>query len=169
MDEEMECRWRAGHSPFDGVILRHDELLPLPVLRRALTSVVQGLHERHGDPLLYKLHDWHEHDGYVIQPKVSSWQELHSMLSSDKALYAASTGDTYVSTAFFPPDRTFYLRIYIPDEFDLPRDSREELGKFDLTCSVTLAESTRKAAEQAGDMALLTEPAKLYFNRTYAG
>jgi hypothetical protein len=173
MDEEFDRRWRAGLPPFDGVVLRHDEYLPLPELRRLLTAIVHCLDQHHTNKPLYKLKDWHEHDGYLARPESSSWQELQSMLSDDKSILAASTGDTYVSTAFFPSDRSFYLRIYVPDmcdlQFDLSKDCQELMGSLDLACSQASAEAILQATRRVARVDLSMEPAKPYFDRRCAG
>src|SRR5438128_8993748 len=115
MDQEFERRWRAGLPPFDGVTLYHDDVVLLSLLRPVLTQVVETLLARRNTDEVLKVNDWHEHDGFITIPEPASWGELQAILESEQALRASSTRDTYVSTGYFPPDRRFYLRIYIPD------------------------------------------------------
>jgi hypothetical protein len=169
MDAEFERRWRARLHPFNGIILRHEALVPLPALRQALTAVVDCLQQRCGTASLWTLRDWHEHDGYVATPRETGWPELWSILASDKALSAAQAGDTYVRIAFFPEDRNFYLRFYIPDENELPDDVTGWHGMFDITGDPALADYLEAAIRAAALDPLIRESAADYFDRTYSG
>jgi hypothetical protein len=169
MDQEMERRWRTGLPPFDGLILHQADLVPLSRLRLVLIDVVEILSRDREAEGLAKVADWHEHDGFVALPERSSWQELRSILVSGDTLFASGTGETYVSTGYFPTDRAFYFRIYIPDEYDLPRDCTEKQGQFDLTCGEAMAERVLNAVEQTSSVRLIKTPAKPYFDRTWRG
>ncbi len=169
MDEEFDRRWRGGLPPFDGVTLYQDDVVRLSVLRPVFIVVVEMLSARCDSDDLFRVHDWHEHDGFIAIPEPSSWRELQVILESDQALRASSTRDTYVSTGYFPPDRSFYLRIYIPDDSDLPPDYSVNQGLFDVTCDEVLAGGILQAARQAAPVEIHQEPARLHFDRRYRG
>ncbi len=173
MDSEFDRRWRAAQAPFDGVTVVMDKLVALPVLRRALIAVVGVLHaHRPGEPL-FRLQDWHDHDGFVTKAHPSSWLELRSLLDSDDALAGASAGETHVRTAFFPQGRDFLLRVYVPDVYDNPYHAHDDprlvhYGLFDVTCQWPLALALREAAQGAW-IAALVRPAKAFFDTNYSG
>jgi hypothetical protein len=138
VDEELDRRRRNGEPPFDGLTVTVEHLLPLPCLRQALISVVRRLRQEWPRSNLYSLHDWHEHDGWISPAKPSSWQEVEALLASEDALRRSAPGDTYVRLAFFPEGREFYLRWYVPADYD--QDSLSDwTGHFDLTCRPELA------------------------------
>ena len=169
MDQEFEHRWRTGSHPFDGVILRLPDMLPLDVLRRVLLRVVSDLQQGQTDTQLYTLYDWHEHDGIMTAPRLTPWEKPTTLPSSDATLFAARSGDTYVRVAFFTEERDFYLRFYIPDQYDLPDDRTGLWGEFDLTGSQALVDRIQVVAEQSGAVGVTQEPANSYFDRTYSG
>jgi hypothetical protein len=165
MTPALHQRWIAGHPPFDGLTLSlgSDDLVPLPALRRALQFVVGELEKMYPHHALHTAADWHEHDGCLSEPRASSWEELHAWLASDESLRAAGQGDTYVRTAVMPESGEFYLRFYVPDEYD--NDYPEPRGSFDLACPEEVARVL--AAETA--LGLTNEPAQEFFDRSYGG
>lgn len=169
MDEEFVRRWRHSLPPFDGATLSLPDLLPLSRLQPILQSVVEILQRRYGNLELYTLHDWHEHDGWVSPSMPSRWDELMWVVSSRYALRGACTGDTYVSTGFFPESRAFYLRIYIPDEPDQPAPTSEWTGEFDITCAESEAHEIEPLVHRQCGVTLLREPASQFFNRGWSG
>ncbi len=174
MDHVMEQRWRNRLPPFDGVTVHPQEFLPLRGLRRVLSAVFSCLHACRPDSQLYTLYDWHEHDGILLEAKATSWKAIRSLLASDETLLAASAGDTYVRIGFFPEERDFYWRIYIPAEYDHPDYSADNphpspCGDFDVTCAEPLARQVRQAVERAGSVMLEMEPAAAFFDRNYSG
>ena len=144
MTSELERRWQNGSKPFNGrtVAFASDDLTPLPGLRLALLALVPRLQQHCPDAALFMLDDWHEHDGFISEAEPTSWQHLSDALVSDNALLALSTGESYVRRAFFPASYDFYLRVYIPADYD--NGYPERRGDFDVTCVADLA------AERAG-------------------
>jgi hypothetical protein len=174
MDQEFERRWRHRLPPFDGVTLSPPDLLPLPALRPGLSAIVEVLQRRWPNTRLFTLHDWHEHDGYVTVAQPSSWEVLRGFLASDEALATCSAGDTYVSVGFFPEDRGFYLRIYVPHDSDNPYYAADDphllpFVTYDVTCGGAVAAAVVQAIEMAGESAVERDPAAEYFDRGYSG
>ena len=165
MDAEFERRWRGGMAPFDGMTLRaKDDGLPLSALRRALLA---ALAPRSTLPL-WMLHDWHQHDGYVSSAVRTSWHDLRAMVASEDALYAARSGDTGVCKAFFPENRSFYLRFDPNDDVDAEAYAGRS-GTFDVTCAPSLAETIAHGLHAVGIGDFVVEPAQAFFNRVYGG
>jgi hypothetical protein len=139
-----------------------------------LIPLVRLLSEHHPKARLFRLLDWHEHDGFIKESVPASWQELRSLLGSEDTLRRASAGDTHVRTAFFPEGREFLLRLYVPDISDNPFHAHDDphlahYGVFDVTSHETLALEARNAAREAGNAIIQTMPAKTFFDRNYSG
>ena len=164
MDEELDRRRRSAEPPFDGLTITVEDLLPLARLRQVLVAVVGRLRpESPGRPLL-TLHDWHEHDGWISPAKLSSWEEVEAFLASEEALRRSAPGDTYVRRAFFPESREFYLRWYVPDEYD--QDSLPDwTGHFDVTCPPELAREIAALVRAVGVTDVLVVMPAEYFRQ----
>ena len=169
MNEALEQRWRDGSAPFDGqtMAFRSEDLTPLPALRLALLAVVSRLRQSWPDAVLCTLDDWHEHDGFVSRAKLTSWQGFCSALASEEALLTLSTGESHVRRAFFPQTYDFYLRAYVPADYD--SDYPERRGDFDLTCARRLAAELADLAASASDLPVARHGAKDFFDRRYGG
>jgi hypothetical protein len=169
MDQEFERRWRGGLLPFDGMTLYLESLLPFSQLQPLLQAVAHSVHHGWRDQKLLTLRDWHEHDGYITAAETTVWHNLLAIVSSPDSLLGACTGDTYVSTAFFPESRDFYLRIYVSDTHDEPEGVCERAGSFDLTGSPQLIDRTQAAVPESAGTPMSQEPARTYFDRSWGG
>jgi hypothetical protein len=173
MDAEMNRRWQANESPFDGIRLFLADAVPLSALGSIVSSVIDYLPRESPGDQLFCLHDWHEHDGYISEARAASWDEIRAWLRSDDALYAAGPGD-YVRLGIFPADRHYYLRLYIIQEGSYlePGSLRELAGRqgvFDLTGSERLVEAVAGAVQRPGFTGFSLDTAKAYFDRSWAG
>jgi hypothetical protein len=137
MDAVLEQQWRMANPPFDGITLSSRDDTELSVMRTSLISIVNLLHIKFSASQLFRLSDWHEHDGYVTSSQPSSWEDLFSLLFSRETLYAAREEDSYVRTSFYPENHAFYLRIFVSDEY--VNSSHEHTGNWDLTISQAIA------------------------------
>jgi len=175
MDAELNQCWRAGSAPFDGVTisLRNKERIPLSDLRDTLLVVVGALKELWHEARLYRMTDWHEHDGNLSRPEETTWHEVEEMLASDGSLYAARTGDTYVYIGICPSSREFYLRFYLMDSDDpdpfWPREKVGQYGSFDLTCDQSVAQMVMERLSTMRIPELESCSAKEYFDARWAG
>jgi hypothetical protein len=174
MDAEFEIRWREGRFPFDGTTVALTEYVPLATLREALLIAVGHLRQYRPTSTLWCLDDWHAHDGCVTEAQRTTWQELDALLSSSDGLKAASTGDTYVCRGYFPVERDYYLRLYVPDVSDNPFHAHDdpnlvEVGLFDLTCQWPMAKRIAEEIGAVGIQVIELVPAKEFFDRSYSG
>lgn len=162
MNEAGERRWRGGLAPFNGqtVALVSEDLTPLPALRLALLAIVSRLQEHWPEAALFALDDWHEHDGFVSRAEPTSWHNLSYALASDEALLTLSTGETYVRRAFFPDTYDFYLRVYVPADYD--NGYPERRGNFDVTCAPALAAELAERAASVGGLSVARHDAKAW-------
>ena len=170
MDIEFDRRWRNGVAPFDGLTITLRDFVSLPLLQPMVLSVVESLFASRPDAPLYHLLDWHEHDGFLTVARPSSWQEVYSLITSEANLVERfRLGDSYVREAFFPGQRDYYLRLYVPGIFDNPfhrhdAPSLVHYGNFDVTgpeSIITKIAATLQAGEE-GTVEIL--PAKTFFD-----
>jgi hypothetical protein len=169
MTPDLNERWLHGLSPFDGLTVSplQEDLVLLPILRKALRGILDRLCEEYSGRSVYRAEDWHEHDGHLSAARPLSWSELESWLASDGTLYAAGHEDTDVRTAVFPDGQQCYLRLCIPRDHDNPYPERR--GSFDVTCGPELARDLAGIARESGGFVVTVTPAKEYFDRSYGG
>lgn len=170
MTRELYERWINSYPPFDGLTLSlaSEDQTSLSTLREALRLIIEQLQQARAEyGPLYTAADWHEHDGYISEARLATWEETLSWLKSDYALYAARQVDSYVRTAIMPSNVEFYLRFYIPDDSD--NEYPEQRGNFDLTSEPEAARMMVTTVEMATGLFLRCEPAKQFFDRSYGG
>ncbi len=160
--------------PFNGQTVTLKDFVPLAQLRQAVLQVVQQLRDYRPVDALFRLDDWHEHDGYINHANPATWQELDALLTSEQTLKAASTGETYVRRGYFPAERDYYLRLYIPDTYDNPFHSDDDpnlvdYGLFDVTCQEPLAHQIAEAVGVIEAIELEVIAAQAFFDRSYGG
>jgi hypothetical protein len=175
MDAEFDRRWHNSLPPFDGLTVTLREYVSLPLLQPILVGIVDKLFAYRPNASLSRLLDWYEHDGFINAARPSSWQELRSIVTSPESLVARfHLGDSYVCEGFFPADRDFYLRFYIPDAYDNPFHQFDDpdlvhYGIFDVTGPESLVTPIAAAIEICEGCHVDIMLAKLFFNRRYSG
>ena len=155
--------------PFDGqtVAFASEELTPLPALRRAMLVIIPALQQRWSKAKLFVLDDWHEHDGCVTVAQPTTWPELLQRIGTNEETMTFTHGDWDVRLAFFPEDYGFYLRVYVPAEYD--NDYPERRGSFDVTCALELASELAGLAASVSGLPVAQVEAKAFFDRRYSG
>ena len=168
MDRQLDARWRARQSPFDGDILYLDDLIPIEALRTALLSVVHVLEQNYGTEHLYALADWHEHDGYLTQRSYTTWQALGQTLANEQSLCDCCAGEKFVRRLFYSSDTKFVLRIYVlhKDEED---DHPGLWGDFDLSGPRNILEIVSRGLPETTQNLMRFRPAQVHFDERYAG
>jgi hypothetical protein len=175
MDAEFERRRHKCLPPFDGVTLTLPDYVSLPLLQPILSIVVEWLFAYRPDAPLYRLLDWHEHDGYITEASPSSWQELRLLAASSERLEARfHLGDTYVREGFFPAERDYYLRVYVPDPDDNPLYHPDaanliKYGTLDVSGPESLMSAIASAIEAVDDITIEVVPSETFFARSYGG
>jgi hypothetical protein len=163
----MNQRWHAGLSPFDGDCLIIDELVSVEDLRALLAAILPEIERDYTAQTLYTFDDWHQHDGYVTERRVTEWSSLATLTQCADTLIASRQGDTYVHRSFYPEDLSFLLRYDVPD--DDCGDGTGFSGAFDLSANPARITQTLSLAPSDLRSRLRVEPCKGYFDRTYAG
>lgn len=162
MDETLESAWRSETCPFDGLTLRVADV-PVSSLAPLLTELVAGLRLRLGAGQLWRVEDWHAHDGWVKERRSSSWAELVELCRSPEALIASAALDDHVALALYTEPLALLLRIEV-EEF--PEPGRERLGAFDVTLPNSAVQFLDRALRER---VVERSPAKAYFDQIYAG
>ncbi len=119
---------------------------------------------------LRRLEDWHEHDGFGVDSREATWQELRSATTTERALWAASSDEWEVRMAWYPANFSFLLRwVLLEDWLDDPASQGSAPGgDVELVVDGQLATTFRDAvASTCSDVEV--EPAGEYFDRTYGG
>jgi hypothetical protein len=168
MDQQLDARWRAKQSPFDGDIIYLDDYIPIAPLRTALVLLVAILQQNYQTAKLYTLRDWHEHDGYIWSRQSTNWQSVEQLVASDQALYDGRAGDTFVRLAYYPSDSSFLLRIYVMDENEEP-EYPGRWGNFDLSATHGLLTTISTQLPDFVQRLLRRERSGTYFDQSYAG
>ena len=162
MNEELERRWRSDTLPFDGHTLATEDGVPALDVRRFLIKAIECLEPIHGSSKLYKIDDWHEHDGFVTSATPVTWSELRSWLASDQRLFIARSGEVDVYVGIYPEDYSFYLRFYLDQEILPPGRPLE--GAADLSASFELVSYLQGELEET-----TIESATTRWRRRYGG
>ncbi|MEX0716734.1 MAG: hypothetical protein WD066_09110 [Planctomycetaceae bacterium] len=165
MTPELERRWKAGRAPFDGSTVARCDEPDLGVVREALWFACEALREWY--PIIHVFADWHEHDGFVTQPRAASWEEVFSWLASAESLYASRDDDDLVRVAIFPASFDWLLRYDIEGADD---DWRAAWCDFDFTATPA-ASAFPLVAELHSRWPGYTDisPAKAFFDDSYGG
>ena len=175
MDQIFDMRRRYASPPFDGSTLVLHNFAPLPSFQKIVAIVAERLHKDNSESELFKLEDWHEHDGFQSDPSPTNWQELLTLVGSEENLREARAGDALVRTCFFPLERDWYLRLYIPDIYDNPFGSNGDeiklvdCGIFDLSASESTLKELETTLNESLGAGVERVPAKEFFDRSYAG
>ncbi len=61
-------------------------------------------------------HDWHEHDGCIVESKFDSWKSLNEAIESERTLFDYRDEDFYLRAAVFPPSYDWILRYNIDQD-----------------------------------------------------
>jgi hypothetical protein len=163
----MNQRWQSGLSPFDGDCLVTDDLLSVEDLRSLLGVVVPELQSENAVKTLYTFDDWHQHDGYVTERRLTDWGTLAAATGTVDTLLASRQGDTYVHRSFYTEDLSFLLRYDVADEEC--GDKTGFAGTFDLSASSTVVAKIAALVPPALRARMRVESSKGYFDKTYSG
>ncbi|MCA9215384.1 MAG: hypothetical protein KDB27_20105 [Planctomycetales bacterium] len=119
MTPELQQRVDSKLPPFDGACVHSVVGLTLFQLRELLAVTAKLLVLSY--PVIRSYHDWHEHDGYIVEPNPDSWDTITSAIASDRTLFESRDDDFEVRFAFFPPSFDWLLRYNIDqdDESDV--------------------------------------------------
>ena len=101
MDQILNNNWRKSLKPFTGDILYCEDLMEIDNLRLNLEFVCQKLEKLFSNEPIYKIHDWHEHDGYISNPTQTNWKEILNWFRSSSTLYESRSGDDFVRVGIY--------------------------------------------------------------------
>jgi hypothetical protein len=169
MNLELERQWKSSAVPFDGMCLHLDNLVALSELCLLMIPVVEQLRLKANGQKIYQFDDWHEHDGYITEAHETSWEFIHSALSSEESLRKLNRNDSYVRWACYPSDFSFLLRCYVIDEMEHPDSTLGNWGQLDLCASTTLLDDIKANSESPIAGRLVLSNAKEYFDRAWGG
>jgi hypothetical protein len=137
MTPELQQRLDSKLPPFDSSCIHSIGDLTLSHLRELLVTSASLLSPSYPD--IQSFHDWHEHDGYIVEPKPDSWHAINSTFVTNRKLFDSRDDDFYVRIAFYPPSFDWLLRYNIDQEDEL--DYNTATCDYDLSVAEHLAAS----------------------------
>ncbi|MCP4099327.1 MAG: hypothetical protein GY880_02755 [Planctomycetaceae bacterium] len=114
MTPELQNRLDSSLPPFDGVCIRNSDVLTVPQLRHLLRNIIAKLSPQYPEICIF--HDWHEHDGYIVDSTPGSWKSLTDATAGDRSLFESRDDDFEVRIAIFPPTFAWLLRYNIDQD-----------------------------------------------------
>ena len=163
MDAEFQSRWPDAKPPFDGDTL-FTAGMAFAAVRNALIAAIQIIREsgiiKAGEKI-YRLDDWHEHDGILLEAHTITWGDVESWLASEKSLRLACPGDTFVRAGIFTEQRLFYLRF--------GADEGDPDSWLDLSGPAALLKTVQDRLNGEPSVVVKVEPAQRFFAEGYKG
>ena len=147
MTPELEDAWRAGKTPFNGVTISPTDAVPLAQLTMLMPALLRELRLAFGDAKLLTFECWHEHDGYLHNPKSSTLEVWERHCATENALYSYRSGEFAVFRSVYDSERRFLLRVNPWDEDDDKEEYPGKWGEVDVTvpCLLYTSPSPRDA------------------------
>lgn len=165
MTPELQHRLDTTLPPFDGSCIHSVGDFTLSKLRELLAVAVSLL--SNSGPAIHSLHDWHEHDGYIVEPKPDTWNSIKSAIDTDRALFDSRDDDFNVRIAFYPPTFDWLLRYNI--------DQDDESDYNTATCDFDLSVAKDAKSRLIDDLltrfpnALTQSDSQPWFKSNYGG
>jgi hypothetical protein len=114
MTPDLQNRLNSSLAPFDGSCVHNDDELSLAQLREILASAIVELSSKY--PTIESFHDWHEHDGFIVNSNSTSWDMLRSAMQTDRTLFDSRDDDFDVRIAIFPTSYDWLMRYNIDQD-----------------------------------------------------
>jgi len=129
MTPELQYRLVNSIAPFDGECIRNLDSLSLARLREILSTATLLLSPNY--PTIYSYHDWHEHDGFIVESELVSWSSFRDAVTNDRTLFESRDDDFDVRIAIYPPKYDWLLRYNIDQDDE--NDFSTSTCDFDLS------------------------------------
>jgi hypothetical protein len=166
MTPELQRRLEHSLPPFDGSCIHNAETLTVSQLREVLIAAIAILEPRYHEIRLF--HDWHEHDGFIVESAPASWVTLHAALATDETLFNSCDDDFAVRIALHPPNLEWLLRYNI--------DPDDESGYNTAMCDFDLTMALNTSIQTSADSLILRFPtiverneSRPWFQSNYGG
>ena len=166
MTPDLQNRLDSSTRPFDGLCVHSNDELNLAQLRKILAAAILSLSPKY--PAIESFHDWHEHDGYIVESKSDSWGSLRVAIQTDRALFDSRDDDFEVRIAVYPPSYDWLLRYNV--------DQDDESDYNTATCDFDLSVAKQIQISDVVDYLLsefpnllVTQESRLWFMSNYGG
>ena len=166
MTPELHERWRKSLPPFDGSAAIADLEQGIGTLCEIIAFLLAELSNQF--PTIYAFEDWHEHDGFVCDARLTSWQHVADATKNPQSIYQSRHLDFEVSRGLHPPSLEWVLRYNIDDED--PSDPATAWCAIDFSCTPT-SEAARliDRLKQLWPDKMDVVCAKQHFDEAYGG
>jgi hypothetical protein len=167
MDDKLNSLWLTGQYPFNQLRIDMEDIIELTKLHQCLNGIANYLFVNFSSEVINLNHDWHEHDGYINNSQVISWDSYLNNMRTIESLFVSRDGDTYVRIAIYPENLGFILRYYIleEDEDDLYPGI---WGTFDITIDQKHLRNIMGILDVL-EVNYKVSKSKEIFDRTYSG
>jgi hypothetical protein len=168
MDHLLLRAWREGLPPFHGDTLWAEDMAFEQVVECALWIVLNLEQRTTSQGQLFKLDDWHEHDGFPKEAVVVSLQDIQLALTTPSSLLDFCTDESNVCAAIYPESVEFLWRIGL-DEWASDRNvangSKGQRWRFDFSTANDRLVELRTVLNSVQNIDLNIEPTTHFFNR----
>ena len=166
MTPDLQNRLENSMPPFDGSCVRNDDELTLAQLRVVLAAAVRALSPKY--PTIESFHDWHEHDGFIVESKSESWETLRAAIQTDRTLFDSREDDFDVRIAVYPTSYDWLLRYNV--------DQDDESDYNTATCDFDLSVARQTEISEVPGLLLSNFPSLIvedeshsWFKSNYGG
>lgn len=167
VDDRLNTLWEKGEYPFDQPIIFLEDFIKVSDLLLCLRKIVDYLVENVHDKVIYFNHDWHEHDGCIMESIEISWNDYIKNLENEQNLYSSRDGDAHVRITIYSRTLEFVLRYYVLEEDE--KDKYPGIwGKFDLTIDEKHLSNIIKLIEGVG-VKYIVSKSKKFLDWGYGG
>lgn len=126
MTPHLLASLNKGSAPFNGWCLHNREEWSLTQLHTVLQFTLPRLQSI--APAVFSFADWHEHDGFVLDSRETTWPAILAEIRDNQALFASRNGDDFVRNAFHGPNHQWLLRYHIGEDTDKENDCDFDLS-----------------------------------------
>jgi len=116
MNDILVHKWKQNKYPFNENVLTLTDYISLNDLSNALNIIYQILFFKFGNYKLYCIEDWHNHDGFIIKEKATTWEILKNITKDKDILFDSRYDDFEVYNLYYDENFNFLLRYNIEGE-----------------------------------------------------
>jgi hypothetical protein len=166
MTPALQNRWQSRLSPFNGTTISIvDDPTPDDVLL-TLRTMADWLRQRY--PTILQFDDWHEHDGFLTEPKAIDWVSVDCYFRDLQSWKSVSPDDDYVRMAIFPPSFDWLIRCGLASTDIESVDESWPYLDFTVAANSNVSELIRIIEDDLPGYTSIDFAAR-HFNACYAG
>ena len=163
---ELQRRLSASLPPFDGTTIAVCDDPTVDEVLEMLQFISGQLATQNGDLFLFD--DWHEHDGFLTEPKPTDWQTTIGAWPDIQSLHASCHGDDYVRIALYSPSFHWLLRYDLDSSDSTAIEDAWPVLDYTAAANTEASQLIAAVAERWPGSTNVS-PAAQHFQSCYAG